>query len=323
MPNWCSNNIVLTGPVEEIARFTQTCIRRGEEGESYFDFNSLIPMPAILQDTEAASPADDGLSVLGRDDLAWMPQSPEERLKHWKVSDMEELKQKIGPEALEKARQSIEAFEQTGAPNWYAWANMNWGTKWNASDFRVVREEPGQYECRFETAWSPPEPVYTKLAEMFPTLCFEIFGWDDQLNFDFRATGRDGAFNIQYDDPHREGFWLGADSDCLLDDAKAYGNDPKRFLCVGLCRAVTSDHSNSENEDPECERAVVAWARGESKEDAENSCRDVIARNHRWIKMLITDWQFIVYAPGEIQFQAHSEPEAPGIPTATDDHLPF
>jgi hypothetical protein len=48
MPNWCSNNIVVTGPVEEIAHFRQTCIRQNEKGESYFDFNSLIPMPKIL-----------------------------------------------------------------------------------------------------------------------------------------------------------------------------------------------------------------------------------------------------------------------------------
>jgi hypothetical protein len=300
---------VVTGPVEEIARFRQTCIRRDEKGELNFDFNSLIPMPAILEGTEAGSPVDDALSVLGRDDLAWMPLSLEERLSHRNVPDVEALKEKIGPETLEKARKSIEAFEQTGAPNWYVWSNRNWGTKWNAYDFAIIREEPGRYECRFETAWSPPEPVYIKLAETFPRLSFEISGGDDQLNFDFEATARDGTFNIQYGDPNVEGFWLGLDSDNLLDQAKAYGNDPKRFLCVALCRAVTSDHCNGESEDHECEKSVVAWARGDSKEASENSCRDVIALNHPLIKTLVKDWQFTVYAPGEIRFQT-PEPEA-------------
>jgi hypothetical protein len=211
MPNWCSNNIVVTGPVEEIAHFRQTCIRQNEKGESYFDFNSLIPMPKILEGTVAGGAVDDALLVLGRDDLAWIPGPLEERMKYWKVTNIEALKEKVGPEAFENARQSIEAFEQTGAPNWYVWANINWGTKWNGCYFKVIAEEPGRYECQFETAWSPPEPVYVKFAEMFPHLCFEISGGDDQLNFDFLATGRDGAFNIQYGDPNKEGFVWGSD----------------------------------------------------------------------------------------------------------------
>jgi hypothetical protein len=285
MPNWCSNNIVVTGSVEDIAHFTQTCVRLDEEGKPRFDFNSLIPMPPNL----------------------------EERMKY--VPDIEALKEKSGLEALQKAQPSIEAYEQ--------WANMNWGTKWNASEFEVIREEPGRYECRFETAWRPPEPMYVKLAEMFPKLCFEINGWDDQLNFDFEATVRDGEFSIRYDDPNREGFWMEIGSDRMLDHAKAYGNDPKRFLCIALCVAVPSDHWNRESENPECEKAVVAWARGDTKEDSENSCRELIARNHRYIRSMVTDWQFTVYAPGEIQFQEHAPSEALGILPATNDDVPF
>ena len=313
MPNWCSNNIVVTGPVEEIAHFTQTCIRPDGQGKPCFDFNSLIPMPTILEGTVAGGLVDDALLVLGRDDLAMFSRSLEEQMKGWEVSDIETLKEKIGPEAFEKARQSIEAFEQTGAPNCYWWANINWGTKWNASDFEIIKEEPGRYECRFETAWRPPEPVYVKLAEMFPNLGFEISG-GDCVFFDFQATVRDGAFIIQYDDPNRKGFWIGMDSDRLLDDAKAYGNDPERFLCVGLCEAVTS----SENKDPGCKKAVVAWARGDTKEESENFCREVIACNRSCIETLVTDWQFTVYAPGEIQFQKHAPPEAIDVRLATN-----
>ena len=239
MPNWCVNHIVVTGSDEDIALFVQKCIGRDEKGESCFDFNSLTLMPAILEGTVCGGPVDDALLVVGRDELAWIHGSSlEDRMKHWGVADIEALTTKIGPDAFEKARQSIRAFEQTGAPNWYVWSNKNWGTKWNASDFAVISEERGRYECRFETAWSPPEPVYMKLAEIFPHLCFEISGGDDQLNFDFRAKGRDGTFSIQYGDPTREGFWIATDSDSLLNMAKAYGNDPKRFLCVSWCRAV-------------------------------------------------------------------------------------
>jgi len=318
MPNWCSNNIVVTGPPEEIGRFVRTCIRPDDDdnGQPTFDFNSLIPMPAIIKNTGVT--LDDILMARGPDGS--IPRSLMERIEYSDVDDIEELKEKIVLAGLENADQIINAFEQAGAPNWYVWAARNWGTKWNACDFKIIREEPGRYECRFDTAWSPPKPVYVKLAELFPNLCFEINGWDDQLNFDFQATVRDGAFNIQYDDPNRKGFWMGNDSDRLLGHAKAC-NDPKRFLCVAICQAVLSNRCYSENEDPEREKAVVAWARGDTKEDSENSCRDVIARSHRCIKKLITDWQFRVYAPGEIHSRAHTAPEALGIPG--NDDLPF
>jgi hypothetical protein len=78
MPNWCTNRIVVTGSPEGIARFTRTCIRQDHNGQRWFDFNSLIPMPAILEGTEASSLVDEALLVLGRDDLTWMPLSLEE-----------------------------------------------------------------------------------------------------------------------------------------------------------------------------------------------------------------------------------------------------
>ncbi len=85
----------------------------------------------------------------------------------------------------------------------------------------------------------------------------------------------------------------------MLDSARDYGRDPKRFLCVALCEAIAPERH--EDADPDGVKAVVAWARGDTKEESENSCRDVIARGHSRIKTLLKDWQFSVYAPGEIQ----------------------
>jgi hypothetical protein len=300
MPNRCSNNIVVTGPVEDIAHFTETCIRPDENGNPCFDFNSLVPPILML--------------VLGRDDLASFFPFLKEQMTYWEVPNPEALKEMIGLEAFEKARQCIEAFEQTDARNWHVWAAENWCTKWNAYDFEVVREEPGRYECRFSTGWSPPEAMYVKLAEMFPKLCFEIGGGDFELNFEFRATVRDGKFSIQYGDPCREGFGV------PLWFAETYGKDPKRFLCVGSCRAVAYDHCNSAK-DPECEKGVVvAFARGDTREESENSCRDIIARNQSCIKTLITDWQFTVYAP---ENHEHAPPEALGVSPAISDDFSF
>jgi hypothetical protein len=44
MPNWCLNNLYLTGPAEEIDRLLATV----RNGESAMDFEKFIPMPPML-----------------------------------------------------------------------------------------------------------------------------------------------------------------------------------------------------------------------------------------------------------------------------------
>lgn len=64
----------------------------------------------------------------------------------------------------------------TNPDGWYAWNSKHWGTKWDASDdqFHVW---PSEYKMSkgnnniiqlcltFETAWSPPIPIYNALAK--------------------------------------------------------------------------------------------------------------------------------------------------------------
>jgi len=147
------------------------------EGAAYFDFNTIIPMPNILQGTVCRTSVDDALVVLGRADLAWLgKESLEKRMQQqFGLQDIEALKAKIEMEAFEDARRSIQAFEETGFANWYIWANANWGTKWNACGFEVVADEPGRYEFLFDTAWAPPLPVFEKMGEMFPALDFDLY----------------------------------------------------------------------------------------------------------------------------------------------------
>lgn len=76
-----------------------------------------------------------------------------------------------------------------GAKDWYDWANLNWGTKWDVNatitsdeggvmlpDYRTVRFE-------FDSAWSPPLPVYEALAKKFPNT--NIYAFYDEPGADF------------------------------------------------------------------------------------------------------------------------------------------
>jgi len=51
------------------------------------------------------------------------------------------------------------------SPNWYDWSVDNWGTKWDACSMDY-EEYDGIVTFSFDTAWSPPLPVYEALADM-------------------------------------------------------------------------------------------------------------------------------------------------------------
>ena len=77
--------------------------------------------------------------------------------------------------------------------NWYVWNNANWETKWDACevDIQSYLDPSGNlhsYVITFNTAWSPPLPVFYKMSEMFPALKFYIHYEEEQ--------GWGGAFTI-------------------------------------------------------------------------------------------------------------------------------
>lgn len=66
-----------------------------------------------------------------------------------------------------------------GEGNWYAWNNEHWGTKWDACEdsyeifdtpiktSKNAGNDPNiQLMLEFDTAWSPPVPIYRKLREI-------------------------------------------------------------------------------------------------------------------------------------------------------------
>lgn len=66
------------------------------------------------------------------------------------------------------------------ANNWYEWNVRNWGTKWDAVEPSIVRFGDEEIGVHFDTAWSPPEPVFATMIEMFPSLSFSITCMEEQ-----------------------------------------------------------------------------------------------------------------------------------------------
>jgi len=75
------------------------------------------------------------------------------------------------PRNRERADRDKAILAKYGAWDWYDWCCGNWGTK---SQPRSVEAETNAHVVKidFLTAWSFPEPIFRKLAEMFPSLRF-------------------------------------------------------------------------------------------------------------------------------------------------------
>jgi hypothetical protein len=188
MPNYYTTQVTIKGKSEDLMAFRNKhfVFRPLERTDKFFDFNSVTPKPPILDDTEASTAVESGLIVLGRDDLLRYGK-PQEMLdwgwvKEAGVTDIDGLKQfllKRYPECIEKAKKAVEAYEATGYANWYDWSIVNWGTKWNSSNLRIVKETERELVFWFETAFAPPRPVLDKLVGMWPQLQFECLGHDE------------------------------------------------------------------------------------------------------------------------------------------------
>ena len=68
------------------------------------------------------------------------------------------------PEALK------DTTSPSDSPNWYDWACDNWGTKWDVCSpwdtDEIYSDENGEtYVFKFDTAWSPPIPVYDEMIK--------------------------------------------------------------------------------------------------------------------------------------------------------------
>jgi len=165
MPNWCHNSMTITGSVDEIVRFKQTCLLAHKDGPT-LDFEAIKPMPGIFYD--------DPGQILFPD-----PDAPKNR---------EQVETQKAFEA--------QALEATGSAHAYDWACAHWGTPGIPSFFHAWRDEPGRYECDFDTRWTPPLYIWEKLGEMFPALDFFVSAYEPLADFALRGTIKDGKLEL-------------------------------------------------------------------------------------------------------------------------------
>ena len=78
-----------------------------------------------------------------------------------------------------------EQNEIRGDPTfWYNWNCKNWGTKWNACESDVDGPYPTLLTIKFQTAWSPPEPVISALSKKYPKANIAMHYKEEGMGFE-------------------------------------------------------------------------------------------------------------------------------------------
>ena len=136
MPNWCYNRVTAYGNEEKLKEIEKIF-------ESKTPFNDIFPMP------------------------------------DWKNTPNENGELPVLHQEFNKNGDLFyETYNFPDCKNddrWYMWCVDNWDTKWEASEIEFECDDSEILTVTFDTAWSPPEGVMTKLREKFPDVSFQCF----------------------------------------------------------------------------------------------------------------------------------------------------
>lgn len=176
MPNWCSNELIVTGPEEVLGRFHDAHRTSDKDGSPAFTFEGSVPMPKVLRSIKSGGRTIDGESV-----TVWWERNGEAF--------------PISPVTQDRLR------TRYGAVNWYDWAQKNWGTKWDAGE--VDHDASPEYRYyAFNTAWGPPAEWAKRASAAYPELRFSIDYSEPGMGFsgEFIVAGGAVLSDVQTED---------------------------------------------------------------------------------------------------------------------------
>lgn len=193
MPNWCVNQVDISGDEAEVAKLVEFV----KSEESNFDFSKIVPPPdtKFYSINEGQNDFQCGCKQVWveRDDLpeivAYTDNDGKDVMRkqgEWCVDGIPVIREQSSNGTIEdnvslmfggSPMCPIHKVKQNSShPDWwYNWNVANWGTKWNCGEVwhdRTTEEitEEGRTSYNFDTAWSPSLAVVAALAEKFPTL---------------------------------------------------------------------------------------------------------------------------------------------------------
>ena len=187
MPNWVSNNVNIFADETLLAKIREevkgTPYSNGEDRD--FDFNQIAPIPTELEGTTSPS------RIISQEDF----DKQEERIAKGELTEGEKSFGVSRGITLEMHDNFVKRF---GYADWYGWQLNAWGTKWNASS--VYWNDDNDF-VSFNTAWSTPFSLLTKLSEKYPEARFEVEYADEDFGYNVGTYTLVGGVEIEENVP--------------------------------------------------------------------------------------------------------------------------
>jgi len=175
MPNW-TFNVITAATDADFKKIVKAAVRK-INGKLEFDFSALIAEPKEML-TPVEGQNESLQNGFTRDDKDWnwfLNRLLVDRIKYGHDEGgsvaLKAAENKFGVKT-NKYRNCVN-FVNHGFKYWYDWRIAKWGTKWNAANTTVDKEER---RITFDTAWAAPLPVVEALAK---TANF-IHSWEDE-----------------------------------------------------------------------------------------------------------------------------------------------
>lgn len=178
MPNHITNWVEIKGSEAQITKLKKATIKQAKDdspNEVEFDFNGIIKMPEEVARTGSGSHNATVKTQAEADKLNEKARSPHDgNVDTWAITEAEHARR----------------MTEYGATNWYDWSCKHWGTKWGAYSVDIIHQSKTKLVLSFQTAWSPPEPIFDKLTDDgFEVNCF----WQDE------DPSNEGTYGEPYD----------------------------------------------------------------------------------------------------------------------------
>ncbi len=169
MPNWCEQDLVVSGPTQNLKEFIEFAKSNSEDPEDsqdqrLLDANKFIPYP------EHFKKADDERREL-------------EKIAHVTKN-------------YEPLKNHKDGYNQGG----YEWCIENWGSKWNFSEVSLDTKDidkgrgkgKGKILYTYSTAWAPVTKLIFAMSKKFPTLKFHLDYFERGMQFKGTFVVQDG-----------------------------------------------------------------------------------------------------------------------------------
>lgn len=177
MPNNVQNKLIVSAQSEvELTNFLQS-IRGKDVEESVIDFNTIIPMPQDLRDTEYSS------NVVNAIEYFLYKENRTDEVKNFHrytidididfMKSLDSKEESKRNEIYNLGKKYVELYEKYGYHNWYDWSKAHWGTKWNAYDSYIEVDGKTNASIVFTTAWTDVSELMRELAKQNPNIDFE------------------------------------------------------------------------------------------------------------------------------------------------------